>query len=437
MESFEYDPTAAQSNVASYDAAVATVTRAYAADLRPQDEHALISAPFDPKLAFQHFAGAVYPVPSPVAGPVAVARSSFETPEDRLSRLKRDVAAFKAELDALTQRHQAAAAAAAAAGAAPAAGPQGSPLAVALLIQTELDELASDLGAASLAEAAVSASALPAHSASAASLSQGLASLRVAAAAAAPAPTQAVTGAPAPVPSSSSSASPPLALVDLSAADRRLAALERVVGSSHAADLAFPDLCTGLASLSRQLELLDMGRVERIVRRVRSLSAELDLLLAKQQQQATAAVVAGTAGGAGAAAGAAGATSGATASFSSSSSSSSSLAASPVSADQLNAMHSLLQRWDSIAASVPAVVARLQSLKGVHEGAALAVARVAALSAQHKNAQEALEESRGAMATLTAAVEENAQTMGRNVETLQARMAALTDKVDKLLTTRK
>jgi len=113
------------------------------------------------------------------------------------------------------------------------------------------------------------------------------------------------------------------------------------------------------------------------------------------------------------------------------------LAASPVSADQLNAMHSLLQRWDSIAASVPAVVARLQSLKGVHEGAALAVARVAALSAQHKNAQEALEESRGAMATLTAAVEENAQTMGRNVETLQARMAALTDKVDKLLTTRK
>lgn len=469
METFEYDPTASQlvSKVAAYDAGLTSAARAYAAELRPQDEHALVSEPFDPKLAFEHFAGAVFVPSRPCTGSAVASAASAsaaaaaaasvqarfarpETPEERLQRFRREVAAFKSELEVLTRRHKAAAAVANA-GSTP-NNNANAPLAAALLVQTDLDLLAEELGAASLTQDAAAVSKPPGAAAgAAASLAAGLKTIKPSASApaAAGASASSTVAAAAGTSSATMTVSTGMTVSEAAAAERRLAKLEQVVGMSRASDLASADLCSGLAALGRQVELLDMGRIERIVRRTRSLAAELDLLTAKQQQQATAAAVAATASsssapaavaGTPAAAAAAGGLAAAGAGAASTGGAAGSAAnanASGASREQLNAMYTLLQRWDSVAAAVPTVVARLQSLRGVHDEAVAAVARVAAVSQQHDAALKRAHDAKAAATALAGAVEDNARVMAGNVEALQGRMEALTAKVDKLLAQRK
>lgn len=125
--------------------------------------------------------------------------------------------------------------------------------------------------------------------------------------------------------------------VDLVALDKRLTALEGVVGGEESAaeglGRQFPDLTSGVVYLRRQLKTLnEPGVLEPKLRRIDALMAELELL--EQQKQ----TIPG--------------------------------AKNPEYEQKLNKMYECMGEWDAAARLLPGVLARLQSIKDVStEGA--------------------------------------------------------------------
>ncbi len=76
-----------------------------------------------------------------------------------------------------------------------------------------------------------------------------------------------------------------------------------------------------------------------------------------------------------------------------------------VSASQVNQIWGMMQRWDDAVQQLPAIIARLQSLKDLHEESAAAVLRMQAIDAEHSQVVAVLSADKSSLAkALTAAV---------------------------------
>lgn len=89
-----------------------------------------------------------------------------------------------------------------------------------------------------------------------------------------------------------------------------------------------------------------------------------------------------------------------------------------------------LDEWQHVAASVPAVVARLRSLKRLHDDAARFVAALATLADEQKALRRGCSDNRTLLSTVRDGVEKNVATIKRNVQLLEARLERIAEKAN-------
>jgi hypothetical protein len=187
--------------------------------------------------------------------------------------------------------------------------------------------------------------------------------------------------------------------------DRRLGSLETLVGPDEGGDtklnIPFDDIQTGLTTLHRKLELLDQHKLDGIYRRIKTLSAELDMI--EQQQQAVMTESQQQKGGKGS-----------------------------VYMEKIASLYSIMHRWDTTAQQLPLVVSRLQSLKDLHEESADAAVRLQHVARTQDKCRLLLQSDRTALRKLQESVAANAKIMHTNVTALESRFTALAAKMDKL-----
>jgi len=187
----------------------------------------------------------------------------------------------------------------------------------------------------------------------------------------------------------------------VSSLDRRLAMLERTVGPPPQDDhttpgSSFPDLQTGLRALSKKLELLDQTKLDRITQRTRVIIQELESVettKARTTQQT---------------------------------------ADEKARSSQVDSLYNLMTRWDSVATSVPQIVARLQSLKEVHEESATALLRLDAVDKQAESINQLLQEGKNALNKVSQNFAANMKVMESNMVSLEGRFNAISEKIEKL-----
>jgi chromosome segregation ATPase len=181
-------------------------------------------------------------------------------------------------------------------------------------------------------------------------------------------------------------------LVDI---DRRITGLERTLGAaSDERNLGFSDVYTAINSIRRRMELLDQSKLDQVYRRVRTLMSELDLLESQkarlQGPDAT------------------------------------------KQDEKINQLFDMMTKWDEAAQLLPSVIARLQSLRDVHEESAQAVLRMQDLEAQQAQMRTLLQQDHDALQAASQSLASNMKTMTENVRKLHERVEALSTKIARL-----
>jgi len=92
-------------------------------------------------------------------------------------------------------------------------------------------------------------------------------------------------------------------------------------------------------------------------------------------------------------------------------------------------MYEMMSKWDRTAAALPALVARLQALRGIHEEAGSSVVRLQKLQRQQEDVTKLLQSSRAALDKVQESLAGNMKVMEGNVTLLQGRIEALTKKL--------
>lgn len=369
----------------------------------------VVTAPLKPALAFERFAGKLFTATEGKDGASSRAEFSrlppgeraFESPVDRFNRLQAEIEQFKADLQTLVNQVTPAVRGVSADDPLAALSNELSKNLVEL--EAQLRDVVSDPKVKALLQpsAALDAAALAQRDAMAKLLFE-LAQLRTGCAA----ETGAAKGkqeAKAPASgavyelylpherTAAGSAAATTATPDLAALDKRIAALEKSIGTPGDAAPGFPDISTALRMLNRKIELLcNESHMDATLRRAKALSAEL---MALEQQRAKAVG-----------------------------------RASPHEA-KVNELYNMMHRWDKAAQMLPTVVARLQSLREVHEEAASVLSRLAQLEQQHDALERILKQDTEALQKLSESVAANAATMQKNLTALEQRFAALEHKL--------
>lgn len=93
--------------------------------------------------------------------------------------------------------------------------------------------------------------------------------------------------------------------------------------------------------------------------------------------------------------------------------------------DQIQKIYDQLSSLDSVAASVPAVVDRLVTLKSVHDDALNVAARVSKMEQTQTSLNELLDSDAALLANMEASLAENVQVFQSNIQQLDERMAKL------------
>eukprot|EP00741_Cyanophora_paradoxa_P003552 tig00000093_g3450.t1 len=169
--------------------------------------------------------------------------------------------------------------------------------------------------------------------------------------------------------------------------EARIARLEKLLGNS---DPAAPCLRGSVEEVRRRLALLDPARLDAIQRKLQALGPQLELL-AKQK------ALLGSAAG--------------------------------PSEKKVGELYGALERWDAVSQQLPALVARLHSLRALHESAAHFKATLAALEAEQAGASDALRSQAALLVRLERGLAENAAAASANFAALEARVAALQAKL--------
>jgi nuclear migration protein JNM1 len=211
--------------------------------------------------------------------------------------------------------------------------------------------------------------------------------------------------------------------------DRRLAALEKLVGTSgEGIDTVSPytivthtqtpsgSLLPSLARYEHLLSLLSQPRhLDAVSRRIKLLLVDLDRAAAASRR---AGVSTGT--GAGAGAGAAG------------DSRPSNVTLSSAEYAQLESLFTLLPRLDGLLPIVPPLLARLQSLATLHVEAADMAERLARIEGDDRDGREDVGEMMALLKAVQEGVGESRETVVRNWEAVEGRMKALEERIGRL-----
>ena len=94
-------------------------------------------------------------------------------------------------------------------------------------------------------------------------------------------------------------------------------------------------------------------------------------------------------------------------------------------AAKLDALWAVAERWDGVAASLPALVARLRALRALHEAGATFAGRLSRLEDAQEGVDRMLGEDLAALARVEEGAAANAAAMRDNVAALDAKFAAV------------
>eukprot|EP00697_Spironema_sp_BW2_P000324 gnl/Spiro4/10416_TR5568_c0_g1_i1.p1 gnl/Spiro4/10416_TR5568_c0_g1~~gnl/Spiro4/10416_TR5568_c0_g1_i1.p1 ORF type:complete len:440 (-),score=134.35 gnl/Spiro4/10416_TR5568_c0_g1_i1:134-1414(-) len=175
-------------------------------------------------------------------------------------------------------------------------------------------------------------------------------------------------------------------LVDL---ERSLATLEARVGSGHIMLPGASDMKTAIKHLQQKLMMMDPDSLQNLSRRLQSVVQQLDLNPG------------GPDGG----------------------------AASAKQAAAVSALLTVVAKCDATAQQVPDLVARLQTLRGVHDQAISLFASVARIESAQATAAGTLAHQARLLAQMEGSVAKNTEIMSRNASLLQQRVAKLREKL--------
>jgi septation ring formation regulator EzrA len=164
--------------------------------------------------------------------------------------------------------------------------------------------------------------------------------------------------------------------------------------------------------LQQKLELLDKDKLDYFYRRIKSLQVELDNVEDRKKRIQLL-------------------TSSSTNSVSASAGQNISNIAN-ISAAKIDQLFDSLTKWDKTGDQLPAVIARLQSLKDLHEQTALAVTRLHAVHELQSSVDVVLKEDQKAIKKLGESMQENANMIQANVATLESRMDSINEKLERL-----
>eukprot|EP01006_Ploeotia_vitrea_P063118 TRINITY_DN84972_c0_g1_i1.p1 TRINITY_DN84972_c0_g1~~TRINITY_DN84972_c0_g1_i1.p1 ORF type:complete len:418 (+),score=248.00 TRINITY_DN84972_c0_g1_i1:45-1298(+) len=173
--------------------------------------------------------------------------------------------------------------------------------------------------------------------------------------------------------------------------DQRLVKLEKIIGEPTT-QTGFADIHTALTHLQHQLDLLDQNKLAGVYRQIKSLMSELEHLESVKTQAGS----------------------------------------SSANEQKINKMYEMMAAWDEAAQQLPAVIARLQSLKELHEHSAETVARVQNVATQQADMNALLVQDMESLAAVEKSLDANAKTMRANVASIEERIDTLMEKIAKL-----
>ena len=97
----------------------------------------------------------------------------------------------------------------------------------------------------------------------------------------------------------------------------------------------------------------------------------------------------------------------------------------PIRAKKLSSALEKIDSYDKISASIPSLVKRLKTLRGLHEESATFSNRLSAIETRQNHALEDLERSEKLISDLEVAMRENMKTIAKNIEVLDTRLDKL------------
>jgi len=181
----------------------------------------------------------------------------------------------------------------------------------------------------------------------------------------------------------------PSALADssrIAALESSIAEIERRIGVLDPAS-PISDLQTAVSQMQKRLSLLDTNKIDAISRRVHVVMAEVESMLSKKAELLDS-------GG------------------------------SDHNDQKVSELYEFCHRWSSTAASLPAIVLRLQSLQGLHHQSASFVSRLAALEQQQDELATLLETTNSAVEEVKRSLQDNMVTVRDNMKTLEEKIKA-------------
>lgn len=148
------------------------------------------------------------------------------------------------------------------------------------------------------------------------------------------------------------------------------------------------DLQAALLQLQKRVALLDTAKIEAISRRVQVVMGDVDAMLIKKPEE------------------------------------NAKESAHDDQADhKVGELYESCHRWNATSAGLPYLVARLQSLKGVHEQSASFGQRLCQLEQQQEELAKLLEVTNSTVLELGASLQDNMLVMAENMQSLEAKIA--------------
>ncbi|EKX40224.1 hypothetical protein GUITHDRAFT_142947 [Guillardia theta CCMP2712] len=173
--------------------------------------------------------------------------------------------------------------------------------------------------------------------------------------------------------------------------DSRISQLERTLGDGDMAGV-YPDISCALDNLEKRLALVEPGTLEAVAKQVNALEQRLQKVGRSSQKP---------------------------------SKPSSQGAEADSEYSQLAGLAETVERWDSVAMTLPTLIQRLRSLGSLHDEASRIVSDVASLRNLSSRTSSLLEAQESAMEKVTASLESNMQVMASNLANLEGRLAKL------------
>jgi predicted nucleic acid-binding Zn-ribbon protein len=239
----------------------------------------------------------------------------------------------------------------------------------------------------------------------------------------------------------------------LSALDRRLAAIEKIVGlpssvvqtaakgsntntypsktagrgtldnlSIWSTSVAtFPDFYTALTSLHRKMSLLDASKLEGLHRTIKAIISDLELIESNKSSTGDLTTQSSSV--------AATPPSGAQKTFSSTAPTTSALSMPSVDQQRISELYETVSRWDYVVQQLPLLTQRFLSLKALHESTADAFRRLHLLETEQQKLQQSIQNDQQSLSQLSQSWTQNLAQIDNNLNAFSERIAKLQAKI--------